>query len=135
VKKLKVYIAAAWHRQRNFKMRMKNPVFHQDSLFVVRGYNVLRYTVQADLLIFDDSFPFPDPVEEIKSEPEGLLVTTTRSWFIIAGGPQAATYYAQLIADRSPNTVLTREGILQVRSVELLKNPLAVKGVVRYVKA
>jgi hypothetical protein len=115
-------------------MRMKNPVFHQDSLFVIRGYDVLQYSVKADLFTLNGSFPFSDPIEKIESAPEGLIVTTTHQWLLICGGPQAVTYYVNLIADRTPDTVL--DGTLRViRSTELLRNPLSTRSTVHYEKA
>ena len=76
----------------------KGPVFYQNNLFVIQGYNVLLYTPRGKFLDFMEFFSFADPVEKLEPKPSGLAVRTTHSYYIIAGGPTVASYYTALLA-------------------------------------
>jgi hypothetical protein len=89
---------------------MKNPMFHQGNLFIVRGYDVLLYTVNENELSYQDYFSFPDPVENIEVRPAGLVVSTAYEWYLVSGGPFLPTYFTSLLAKRTPGAVLTLRG-------------------------
>jgi hypothetical protein len=88
---------------------MKNPVFHQGNLFIARGYEVLLYTLDDNNFVYQDSFPFVSPVEELKSDPKGLIVATSTSWDVIAGGSAPSSYFIINISDRVYGATLTSD--------------------------
>lgn len=63
-------------------------------------------------------FEFLNPVLALEKIPAGLLVTTTREWYIIAGGPNPHTQYCHLLARRQEGYKLDKMNLVLHRYYE-----------------
>ena len=78
---------------------MKGPIMHQGNLFIIKGYEVLVFEQNGNVLDYVDTFQFPDPVVSLSLSFDNLKVKTTTAVYIIQGGPLPVTRFVQLVSE------------------------------------